>query len=93
MIAWIAKKILFWKRINIVGDFHGDLVGEMVDHGYLKIKMVKKLFTMIESSVYKLPDRIITSSRALADRVAMYALHIPIVCIPDGVRGFRSSFI
>jgi glycosyltransferase involved in cell wall biosynthesis len=83
-VSWLAKKILFWKRIKIVGDFHGDLVGEMVDHGYLKIGIVKKIFKIGESFIYKLSDRIITSSPALADQIITHVPHTPIVCIPDG---------
>ena len=32
LIGWIVQKLLFWRGIKLVGDFHGSLVKEMVSH-------------------------------------------------------------
>ena len=56
----------------------------MVDHGYLKIGPIRKIFKKIESFIYRLPNRIVTSSPALADRIVLQVPKTPIVCLPDG---------
>ncbi|MBU1703899.1 MAG: glycosyltransferase, partial [Nanoarchaeota archaeon] len=53
---------LFGKRIPLVADIQGSLVREMSDHGYLKNKIAKRIFYMIESMILKMPDMIFTSS-------------------------------
>ena len=83
-ISFVVTRLLFWKNIKILGDFHGDMVGEMVNHGYLNIEIVKKVFTWIERLIYKIPDRIITSSQGLADTIVRLVPDHVIGCIPDG---------
>ncbi len=36
LIGWIIQKVLFWRKMKLVADFHGSLTKEMVSHGYLK---------------------------------------------------------
>jgi glycosyltransferase involved in cell wall biosynthesis len=84
IISSVVTKLVFWKNIKILGDFHGDLVGEMVQHGYLQNFFIRKVFKIIESWIYRLPHRIITSSRTLADSIALKAPHQIIGALPDG---------
>ncbi len=84
VISFVVTRLLFWKNIKILGDFHGDMVGEMVNHGYLNIGIVKKVFIWIERLIYKIPDRIITSSQGLADTIVRLVPDRVIGCIPDG---------
>ena len=83
-ISFIVAKLIFWKNIKILGDFHGDLVGEMVDHGYLTNKLIRKIFVFFERVIYAMPDRIITSSRVLADVIIKKAPKQIVGCLPDG---------
>jgi len=83
-ISFVVTRLLFWKNIKILGDFHGDMVGEMVSHGYLNIFFIKTLFKWAERLIYGFPDRIITSSQGLADTIVQLVPDHVIGCIPDG---------
>lgn len=61
LIGWIIQKILFWRKMKLVADFHGSLTGEMVSHGYLK-KGLKWIFRIIEKFINNLGDYAIVSS-------------------------------
>ncbi|KKR22109.1 MAG: Glycosyl transferase group 1 [Candidatus Moranbacteria bacterium GW2011_GWA2_39_41] len=61
LIGWIVQKLLFWRNIKLVADFHGSLTGEMVSHGYLK-KGLKWFFRSIERFINGLGDWAIVSS-------------------------------
>jgi len=49
LIGWIIQKIFFWRKIKLVGDFHGSLTKEMISHAYLKTGILNKLFSWIEN--------------------------------------------
>jgi glycosyltransferase involved in cell wall biosynthesis len=61
LIGWIVKKILFWRHIKLVSDFHGSLTQEMVSHGYLKMGL-KPIFSFLEKIINKMGDYAVTSS-------------------------------
>jgi glycosyltransferase involved in cell wall biosynthesis len=61
LIGWIVQKVLFWRDIKLVADFHGSLTGEMVSHGYLK-KGLKWFFRIIEQAINSLGDYAVVSS-------------------------------
>ena len=61
-IGWIVQKILFWRRIKLVADFHGSLTKEMVSHSYLGIGVLKKVFAWIEKLIDNMGDVAVTSS-------------------------------
>lgn len=61
LIGWIVQKILFWRNIKLVADFHGSLTKEMVSHGYLKVGL-KFIFRKIEKFINGLGDYAIASS-------------------------------
>lgn len=61
LIGWIVKKILWWRKMRLVADFHGSLTGEMLSHGYLK-RGLKSIFILIENFINKLGDYAIASS-------------------------------
>lgn len=61
LIGWLVQKILFWRKIKLVADFHGSLTKEMVSHGYLK-RGLKTVFSTIEKFISNLGDYAIASS-------------------------------
>jgi glycosyltransferase involved in cell wall biosynthesis len=61
LIGWIVQKILFWRKMKLVADFHGSLTKEMVSHGYLK-RGLNRIFLKIEKLINNLGDRAIASS-------------------------------
>src|SRR6185369_13458476 len=48
LIGWVVKKMLFWRDMKLVADFHGSLTNEMVSHSYLNGGLLKKAFLFIE---------------------------------------------
>lgn len=63
LIGWIAKILFFWRRIVLVFDMQGSLVGELDAHGYfLNKRWLKKLFLRTESGISHLPRYIVCSS-------------------------------
>lgn len=62
LIGWATQKLLFWKRLPMVADFHGSLTGEMLSHSYLRGGVMKKMFRRIERWVNNLGDAAVTSS-------------------------------
>jgi glycosyltransferase involved in cell wall biosynthesis len=67
LIGWIAKRILFWKKFEFIGDLHGSLTEEMRSHKYLKMNFVHKLFKRLEKWLNARPSKLITSSAANTD--------------------------
>lgn len=62
LIAWIVQKILFWRGIKVVADFHGSLTKEMVSHQYLGASLLRKVFQWIEHRIDNMGDAAVTSS-------------------------------
>ncbi|MDD5083606.1 MAG: glycosyltransferase family 4 protein [Candidatus Moranbacteria bacterium] len=61
-IGWIVQKLLFWRGIKLVGDFHGSLTKEMVSHDYLGAGFLKRVFQWIEARIDNMGDVAVTSS-------------------------------
>lgn len=61
LIGYIVQKILFWRKIKLVADFHGSLVGEMRSHGYLRFG-IARVFKIVENLINNLGDFAIVSS-------------------------------
>ncbi len=70
MIGWLVQKLLFWRRIRLIADFHGSLTKEMVSHGYLGAGLLKKIFVAIEKMIDNMGDAAVTSSRENTEEVA-----------------------
>jgi glycosyltransferase involved in cell wall biosynthesis len=68
LIGWIVQKLLFWRKIKLVADFHGSLTKEMLSHGYLK-RGLNVIFKIIENFINKRGDFAITSSWEMADDI------------------------
>ena len=68
LIGWIVQKILFWRNIKLVADFHGSLTKEMLSHGYLK-RGLKFIFRLLENLINKLGDYAITSSWQMSEEI------------------------
>lgn len=62
LIGWIVQKLLFWRKIKLVADFHGSLTQEMTSHNYLRAGILRKIFEMIERWIDKLGDAAAASS-------------------------------
>ena len=63
MIGLIAKTLFFWKKLPIVADMQGSLVGELESHGFFnKLRWLKSLFRWLEASLMFFAKTIICSS-------------------------------
>lgn len=69
LIGWVVQKLLFWRGMKLVGDFHGSLTKEMVSHAYLRKTGLKKIFQWIERLIDNLGDQAITSSWANTEEI------------------------
>ncbi|MCD6149861.1 glycosyltransferase family 4 protein [bacterium] len=85
LIGLIVQKILFWKKIKLVADFHGTLTKEMVSHNYLKNKFLRGFFIRLEKFINNLGDFAIASSGELADELRKTRKDGKIETILDGV--------
>lgn len=62
LIAWIVQKMLFWRDIKVVADFHGSLTKEMVSHQYLGVSLLQRVFQWIEHRIDNMGDAAVASS-------------------------------
>lgn len=83
LIGWIVKKLLFWKNIKLVGDFHSTLTAEMISDSHLRWKPSATLFQKIEGFISILPDACIASAKTLADALEKKRNNVTLVF--DGV--------
>lgn len=85
LIAWIVQKMLFWRGIKVVADFHGSLTKEMVSHSYLRASGLERLFHWIEGLIDRMGDAAVTSSWNNAKEIAAYRkAEVPVLL--DGTR-------
>ena len=84
LIGWIIKKVLFWRNIKLVGDFHGSLTKEMVSHSYLNGGMLKKIFFTIEKWIDNLGDTAIASSKELTNEISRLRFDHNVTTVLDG---------
>jgi glycosyltransferase involved in cell wall biosynthesis len=85
IIAWIVQKLLFWRPMKLVADFHGSLTREMVSHGYLGMGMLKKLFSWLEKIIDNLGDYTISSSWENSQQIRNVKKDEQVETVSDGV--------
>lgn len=85
LIGWIVKKLIFWRKIKLVADFHGSLTREMVSHSYLQGGMLKKIFGGIEKIIDNLGDFAVTSSWEYTEEINKLRSDGKVETILDGV--------
>ncbi len=86
LIGWVVQKLLFWRDIKLVADFHGSLVKEMVSHRYLGQGILKLLFRWIENIIDNLGDAAVTSSWDNTEEVRRVRKGKSTETLLDGVR-------
>jgi len=84
LIGWLVQKMLFWRKIKLVADFHGSLTKEMVSHKYLGSGFLKTTFGWIEKFINNLGDWAITSSEENRKNISQIRKK-PIDTVLDGV--------
>ncbi len=78
LIVWLCKKIVFWKDIQIMGDFHGGFAKELHTHHDL----LKNILFRIEKWIYTLPILCTASSLELVDYMQRFRTD-QIIFLPD----------
>ncbi len=86
LIGWIVQKLLFWRGIKLVGDFHGSLVKEMVSHQYLGAGLLKGVFQRVERAIDTLGDAAVTSSWENTEEISHIRKGQSTETLLDGVR-------
>jgi glycosyltransferase involved in cell wall biosynthesis len=86
LIGWIVQKLLFFRDIKLVADFHGSLTKEMVSHAYLKQSLLQKLFRAVETWIDNLGDRAVASSWDNAEEINQMRKKNKATVLPDGTR-------
>ena len=65
LIGWMARWIFFWRRIPLVFDVQGSLVGELDAHGYFKKRQfIRPVFWAIEWFITRMPSHFFCSSQS-----------------------------
>jgi len=68
LIGWAARLVFFWRKIPMVFDVQGSLVGELEAHGYFqKYKFIKRIFWTLEYLITRMADRYVCSSQNTVD--------------------------
>jgi glycosyltransferase involved in cell wall biosynthesis len=63
LLGHVARTLVFWRRIPLVFDVQGSLVGELVAYGTMKQGSLSyRIFRAIESLVCRMPDVFMCSS-------------------------------
>ncbi|OGI21149.1 MAG: hypothetical protein A3J06_02065 [Candidatus Moranbacteria bacterium RIFCSPLOWO2_02_FULL_48_19] len=86
LIGWIVQKILFWRKMKLVADFHGSLTKEMVSHSYLRASGLMKFFEMVERWIDALGDAAVASSWDNMARINAVRKSDPAQILSDGTR-------
>lgn len=87
LLGHVARSLVFWRRIPLVFDVQGSLVGELVAYGTLKEGSFSyRVFRAIESIVCRLPDVLMCSSEnslgVMRDRYGVQPSRLMLT--PDG---------
>lgn len=90
LIGWIVRRILFFRKMKLVADFHGSLTKEMVSHDYLGAGFLKAIFERIERMVDNLGDAAVASSWSNAKEISRIRKRGVEVAL-DGARIFMPS--
>lgn len=85
LIAWLVQKLLFWRDIKVVADFHGSLTKEMVSHNYLGAAFLKRVFESVEHFINNVGDAAVTSSWNNAAEIGQSRKR-PVEVLLDGTR-------
>ncbi|OGI17677.1 MAG: hypothetical protein A3J63_02685 [Candidatus Moranbacteria bacterium RIFCSPHIGHO2_02_FULL_40_12b] len=85
LIGWIVQKLLFWKKIKLVADFHGSLTREMVSHSYLRSGLLKYIFGFLEGLINNLGNFAIASSWEYAEELRKTRRDGKVAVVLDGV--------
>lgn len=86
LIGWLVQKLLFWRNMKLVADFHGSLTKEMLSHGYLSIPPLRSLFQVLERWINNLGDRAVASSWDNAEEINLMRTKNKVTVLPDGTR-------
>ncbi len=86
LIAFIVQKLLFWRNIKVVADFHGSLTKEMVSHSYLRGSLLKNIFSFLERLINNIGDAAVTSSWNNAEDIRAVRHHGKVEVLLDGTR-------
>jgi len=62
LIGRFVQLCFFWRRLPLIADFHGTLVGEMRSHGYLGTPPLGTIFRFLERWINSLGSAAIVSS-------------------------------
>lgn len=63
LLGWAARLCFFWRRIPLVFDMQGSLVGELDEHGYFtRLPWLRRLFLGVEHLITRMPDHLVCSS-------------------------------
>jgi glycosyltransferase involved in cell wall biosynthesis len=84
LFGWIIKKILFWRKMKLVADFHGSLTKEMTSHSYLNGGLLRKMFFEIEKWIDNMGDEAFTSSEENSNDVAKIRKNHDVATVLDG---------
>lgn len=84
LIGWIVKKVLFWRKMKLVADFHGSLTKEMASHSYLRGGILRKIFFEIEKWIDNLGDEVFTSSEENSRDIAKLRKSHNVETVLDG---------
>jgi glycosyltransferase involved in cell wall biosynthesis len=94
LIGWGGSLIFFWRKIPIVFDVQGSLVGELEAHGYFqKHKYLKRIFWTIEYLITRMTDRFVCSSKNTVDILRNeFGVNVEkLVLVNDGADEFQIS--
>ena len=86
LIGFVVQKILFWRRMLLVADFHGSLTKEMKSHGYLSLSPLRSLFRLVERFINNLGDIAVASSWDNAEEISAMRTKNRVTVLPDGTR-------
>ncbi len=86
LIGWIVQKLLFWRGIKLVADFHGSLTKEMVSHAYLKLSLLQRVFRAVEVWIDNLGDAAVTSSWNNTEEIQGLRKNGEVTTLLDGTR-------
>lgn len=84
LVGWIVQKVLFWRKMKLIADFHGSLTKEMVSHSYLNGGKLRKIFCAVENMIDNLGDFAITSSQENTDEISKIREDGKVQTILDG---------
>jgi glycosyltransferase involved in cell wall biosynthesis len=86
LIGWVVQKLLFWRGIKLVADFHGSLTKEMVSHAYLKLSLLQRVFRAVEVWIDNLGDAAVTSSWNNTEEIQGIRKNGQVTTLLDGTR-------